>query len=169
MTEQRARLPVDAGPGRRADAFGRLARAAGGAVDYASTYLGDGVVMCYVKVWRHAERRRSGVAAPSLLFENAQNAARDSRRTCTGCCALQPLGVHMFLESADKGLTPHLCRGVGWEPEISSVFTRYVAHTRAFACTTTMAAHTCRDPYGVHRYLGFAHSYARQSPAFRED
>ncbi len=39
-------------------------------------------------------------------------------------CCLQPLGVHMFLESADKGLTPHLCRGVGWEPEISAVFTR---------------------------------------------
>ncbi len=39
-------------------------------------------------------------------------------------CFAEPLQTSMVLEAEDKGMTVHLCRGRGWEPEISSVFRR---------------------------------------------
>jgi hypothetical protein len=37
-------------------------------------------------------------------------------------CHAQPLGYPLMLEASDKGLTVHICRGLGWEPDTSAWF-----------------------------------------------
>ncbi len=39
-------------------------------------------------------------------------------------CYSEPLERTMVLEAQDKGLTVHICRGLGWEPELASFFRR---------------------------------------------